>query len=139
MGATQVDDAQRHRAVNVRQVDDEAYELRCSVCTKTAMRIVAGTVPPDRTPGVIVRGLTGETGFPDDDPTELLEHLEQGALAAAHVYVAAAVGGGLDAYCPDCDEIFCADHYQTEQSFDDGFYDCTYGTCPEGHRRMLAD
>jgi hypothetical protein len=30
-------------------------------------------------------------------------------------------------------------HYQLVTEYDDGFYDCTRGTCPEGHRRMVDD
>ena len=45
----------------------------------------------------------------------------------------------MDAYCPTCDRVYCRDHYQTEERYDEGFYDCTYGTCPQGHRRMIDD
>jgi len=33
---------------------------------------------------------------------------------------------------------YCRSHWNTETTFDDGFYDATYGTCPRGHRRMAA-
>ncbi len=36
-------------------------------------------------------------------------------------------------YCPDCGASYCKDHWQQQVEFDDGFYDCTYGTCPQGH------
>ena len=46
---------------------------------------------------------------------------------------------GMDAYCPKCDSIYCSEHYTTEEEWDEGFYDCTYGTCPKGHRRIIHD
>jgi hypothetical protein len=46
---------------------------------------------------------------------------------------------GIDAYCPKCDSIFCARHYQKVTEWDGSWYDCTYGTCPQGHRRIIDD
>jgi len=46
---------------------------------------------------------------------------------------------GVDAYCPECDRVYCEKHYNLSAVFDDGFYDCSYGTCSEGHRRKLDD
>jgi hypothetical protein len=37
-------------------------------------------------------------------------------------------------YCPKCDAWYCRDHWQLAVEFDQGFYDCTYGTCPAGHK-----
>ncbi|MBI5876178.1 MAG: hypothetical protein HZB53_00890 [Chloroflexi bacterium] len=46
-------------------------------------------------------------------------------------------------FCPECERIYCAKHWRTEVIFEDdpfpAWYDCTYGTCPEGHRRMVDD
>jgi hypothetical protein len=42
-------------------------------------------------------------------------------------------------YCPGCDACYCRDHWHAEMEFDEGFYDCTWGTCPRGHRRMIDD
>lgn len=42
-------------------------------------------------------------------------------------------------WCPSCGASYCADHYRSWVTFDEGFYDATYGVCPEGHERMLDD
>ena len=42
-------------------------------------------------------------------------------------------------YCGHCEDSYCSRHWETETLYDDGFYDCTYGTCPKGHRRKLDD
>ncbi len=45
----------------------------------------------------------------------------------------------LDAYCPECYKIYCRAHYDINEKWEEGFYDCSYGTCPNGHRRMIDD
>lgn len=45
-------------------------------------------------------------------------------------------------YCPTCQATYCNQHWLKEVQFDDdfaGWYDCTYGTCPAGHRRIVDD
>ncbi len=46
-------------------------------------------------------------------------------------------------YCPQCARVYCRKHWHIEVQFDDdglpGWYDCTYGTCPQGHRRIVDD
>lgn len=46
-------------------------------------------------------------------------------------------------YCPQCAGAYCREHWRLEMQFDDdglpGWYDCTYGTCPVGHRRIVDD
>lgn len=45
-------------------------------------------------------------------------------------------------WCPTCEASYCQAHWRTEvQGADDhpGWYEATYGTCPEGHRRKLDD
>ena len=45
----------------------------------------------------------------------------------------------LSSYCPTCDVNYCTAHWDKYDEFDDGFYDCTRGTCPRGHKRVLSD
>lgn len=43
-------------------------------------------------------------------------------------------------YCYACGKVYCDQcwsHQRTE--FDEGFYDCTYATCPAGHEQMIDD
>jgi predicted RNA-binding Zn-ribbon protein involved in translation (DUF1610 family) len=42
-------------------------------------------------------------------------------------------------YCPDCQLNYCARDWSTYVLLDEGFYDCTMGTCPAGHRHMVDD
>ena len=42
-------------------------------------------------------------------------------------------------WCPRCERIYCGSHWRQRTRFDDWFYDCTDGTCPQGHTRTLWD
>ena len=42
-------------------------------------------------------------------------------------------------WCPRCSASYCGDDYRSWVTFDEGFYDATYGVCPEGHERELDD
>lgn len=42
-------------------------------------------------------------------------------------------------YCPECEQAYCHADWRTYVVFDEGFYDCTMGTCPAGHRHMIDD
>src|SRR4051812_2978014 len=45
-------------------------------------------------------------------------------------------------HCSECNANYCIKHWNAQMQFDDdpewrGWYDCTYGTCPQGHRHLL--
>lgn len=42
-------------------------------------------------------------------------------------------------WCKRCAKSYCSRHWVTEVVMDEGFYDCTYGTCPMEHRSMISD
>jgi hypothetical protein len=42
-------------------------------------------------------------------------------------------------YCPRCDCFYCQPHWKIWEEHDEGFYDCTYGDCPAGHKRRMDD
>lgn len=43
-------------------------------------------------------------------------------------------------YCWACRRVYCDQCWgQQRLAFDEGFYDCTYATCPEGHEQIIDD
>ncbi len=42
-------------------------------------------------------------------------------------------------WCPVCARNYCPTCWVVRVDFDEGFYDCTRGRCPEGHVRILDD
>jgi hypothetical protein len=91
--------------------------------------------------GVIFKGLTHECAMSLDDWDAIKGMLESKDIARLHKFVKSYVTmeDGLDGYCPECDKVYCKQHIRTRVVMDDGFYDCTYGTCPEGHERIIDD
>ena len=42
-------------------------------------------------------------------------------------------------WCPTCGASYCRDHYRSYPVYDDGYFDCVRGVCPNGHERVLED
>ena len=42
-------------------------------------------------------------------------------------------------YCPTCACVYCRRHWVVVPEYDEGFFDCSYGWCPKGHKRLLED
>lgn len=42
-------------------------------------------------------------------------------------------------WCRGCQQCYCRDHWEPFVLMDEGFYDCTDGICPAGHRQILDD
>jgi hypothetical protein len=120
----------------------EDYVLPCSQCGKPAVIIMRSPKykPGDRW-GVAYGGITRRSMLEAEAMVRIFGWLEAGDLAALHDYMNRQddEDGGLDAYCPDCDRIYCRAHYYVREEWDQGFYDRSYGRCPEGHDRMIDD
>jgi hypothetical protein len=121
----------------------------CAACGEPAV-LVRRYVDPEQRPGdeprtgVLFRGITRRNLLAYRDEARMAEILgwaKTGDFARLHAYMLEAedVEGGLDAYCPACDRIYCRTDYQVREEWDQGFYDCSYGVCPEGHRRLIDD
>ncbi len=116
---------------------ESSFEFTCSVCGEPAIVFFVGPYPfsSEKEPCLIYRGITRESYGSLEDSNILLALLENGKVADIHSYVIDLdfMEDGLDAYCPSCDAIYCQNHYITKEYWDQGFYDYTEGTCPEGH------
>jgi hypothetical protein len=127
----------RDRLARLEENPPERTEVRevlaCAVCAAPAVRFDLNV---DRSTGerkLRFSGITCAFDLPLDD--DVLAWARSQDASALHAHIS----GGMDAYCPACDRVYCRDHYQTDERYDEGFYDCTYGTCPRGHRRMIDD
>lgn len=115
-----------------------AAEYRCDLCGELAGRVEV--VPSPHSPGRKRLVLS-----------VFISMWEQASPDATYAAAAEALRGGdpralwaLDPewapfYCPECNACYCRTHWRQVMQFDEGFYDCTYGTCPRGHTRMLDD
>ena len=117
------------------KVEEKAYTLSCAVCGRVAVVII------QKTSQFVYSGIMIETVLDTKLAKKAFKLLASKDLKGLHSYLSNDIQleEGMDAYCPKCDSIYCPEHYTTEEEWDDGFYDCTYGTCPEGHRRIIHD
>jgi hypothetical protein len=42
-------------------------------------------------------------------------------------------------YCKECSRVYCREHWSIIPLYDGDFFDCSYGYCPEGHKRLIDD
>lgn len=124
----------------ITRLTDNHYVLNCSVCGKPAT-VFRTEIPRFSKAGeeVLFEGVTKSTHFNISNERAIFGLLEKGDLRGLNNFLGDLMEGGLDAYCPECDKLYCREEYDLEEEWDEGFYDDTYGTCPEGHRRLLDD
>lgn len=125
----------------IRREGPMKFFLDCSICGSNAVSIVASSDMAEASEHIIYKGITSGRNLDIALNKNIFVILEKGNLKALHEYLQenTFLEDGIDAYCPKCDTIYCGRHLDLEVVYDDGFYDCTYGTCPEGHRRIIDD
>ena len=122
------------------KISDNEYQLSCSICGELAIEFKMGVGQFDKNEKLLYRGIICGTSLNKSLATQLFDILENEDIAGAHEFMKKYHSyEGLDAYCPECDKVYCWNHYKLEEEWDEGFYDCTMGECPEGHRRMIDD
>lgn len=116
------------------------YQIPCSICGKIAIEFKIGYGRFDKEESLVFSGITHSRSFSKKLSSKIFKILKAQNLKAAHEFMIQYYGyEGLDAYCPECDKIYCREHYNARVEWDDGFYDCTMGTCPRGHERLIDD
>lgn len=125
----------------VRKTSEKEYHLLCAVCGNVA-GIIRFPVKWYGGKNVIeYQGLTHTRGISLWWRWKVVGYLKRNNIRGLHTFLSRRKMPveGLDAFCPDCGKIYCREHYQITMEMDEGFYDCSYGLCPEGHRRMIDD
>lgn len=128
-------------AQHVIQAGTEEYRLPCAVCSEIAVIFKTGVPEIEKENKLLYSGIAMRTYFSLEHAPKVFSLLQKDDIRGVHEYIIekTAFREGVDGYCPDCDKIFCREHYNVQETFDEGFYDCSYGTCPSGHRRMIDD
>ena len=122
------------------KVSDSEYHLPCSVCGKISVECKIGYGLFDDHESLVYSGITHSRSLKKNLASELFKILKKRDLSEVHLFMKDYLcDEGIDAYCPECDKIYCWEHYNARVEYDDGFYDCTMGECPAGHRRMIDD
>lgn len=122
------------------KISDHEYQLPCAICGELAVEYKIGVGQFDKEENLLYRGIICGTSLNKRLAPQLFGILENEDIAGAHEFMKKHHSyEGLDAYCPECDKIYCWNHYKLEEEWDEGFYDCTNGECPKGHKRMIDD
>lgn len=134
---------EEHKAPTQRVIkySDEEYHLPCAICGEVEAGFKIGVSSIDGKKYLYYIGITTTASFSLKDAKKVFSLLEEDKLAEVHDFAheSPALEEGMDAYCPKCDKIYCYNHYNVSEQWDEGFYDCHYGTCPLGHRRIILD
>lgn len=119
---------------------DEEYHLPCSVCGRIEAGFKIGVSRTGKKRLYYI-GIIKQGTLSLNDAKKIFRWLDEDKIAEVHSYVQKSIylEEGIDAYCPKCDKIYCYRHYNVQEEWDEGFYDCTYGTCPLGHKRIIND
>ena len=123
------------------EIDDSTYELPCSVCSVTAVSFKVGIPRFGKEERLIYKGIVTATSLELKDSPKVFNWLRREEISRIHAFLkqSRVLEDGIDAYCPRCKKIYCKAHYKVRIVWDDGYYDCAYGTCPNGHERIIDD
>ena len=136
------EDQPKPPAQRVIKESDTEYHLPCSVCGEIAVSFILGISESSKKKYFACVGIVHGGGLPISTAKKIFAWLDQENIAQIHTHLmnsSVIFEEGIDAYCPKCDKIYCNRHYDTREEWDEGFYDCTYGTCPEGHTNHIHD
>ncbi|MDP7025242.1 MAG: HD domain-containing protein [Kiritimatiellia bacterium] len=107
--------------------------FKCAKCGAEAGRITA--IPDEKR--LVVEGIICDFST-QPDSERFPKQLEQVRSGDTEAFLGED-GGWTQSYCRHCEKFYCRKHWDTGVVYDDGFYDYTEGTCPEGHRIKLDD
>ena len=128
-----------------------AASFRCAACGEVAavVKAVAADVPTDTGPPLGAQAQHRDGIVVDYFGGTAWKAAEPGTYAAVRVILEGDAPDPVELrridwemapfYCPECERTYCYGDWHTYVVFDEGFYDCTMGTCPAGHRHMVDD
>jgi len=128
-------------ACKIIKINQGEYHLPCSLCSHIAVVFRIGTSKYEKTESLIYEGICHLRAINREHEEKIFNRLERKEIYEVHSYLekTGVLPEGIDAFCPDCDKIYCRNHYNVTEEWDEGYYDCSYGICPKGHRRMIDD
>jgi hypothetical protein len=111
---------------------DEGYALLCAACGESAVtfQLKEGAVSANS-----ISNVYRTTYWKGETAQRLAELLAQGSARAVLAYLASPDRAGCPAYCPECDRVYCQEHYSVEETWSGSWHEASYATCPLGHER----
>lgn len=118
--------------------ESESARFFCSACGREAARIDFGPENGETRSSLTVSGFWGKTTIYGEESAlrEFFGRISRGELQGRDASEAEFLGF----FCRACGKSYCRNcwgSFLTE--FDEGFYDYTKATCPQGHEQILDD
>jgi len=127
-------------SVPVIEIDGAEYHLPCAICSEIAFVFRLEIPHHASDERLVYKGLTHTSDFERQYASRIFKMLRRHDIAGVHRRMKfLGAEEGIDAYCPECNKVYCHGHYWLKEIWEEGFYDCTIGACPEGHKRIVDD
>ncbi|MDD3627507.1 MAG: hypothetical protein PHV06_09325, partial [bacterium] len=124
----------------VYKISESEFHLPCSVCGRVSLILRMGIGSYKDSHSLKYLGITHSRDLDSKHAKKFFKFLSENNIKSAHEYFITKIDEyGFDSFCPACGKIYCSEHYGMKQYIEDGYYDYTEGTCPEGHTRILDD
>jgi hypothetical protein len=138
----------------IRRIDQDIYFINCAECSEKAVSfgerddfsfsLYKAFTGHNDDPCYIYKGITGSQGIFGVHIEKVKMLLAHNTIKELNEYLVHNCGfsEGMDAYCYECNCVYCYKHFDIQVIFADDFpefYDCTMGTCPKKHRRKIDD
>ncbi|MFH1785761.1 MAG: hypothetical protein ABH842_05005 [Candidatus Micrarchaeota archaeon] len=132
MGVTSFDETQDRKKLAKIEAD---YRLKCDSCGQEIVLIKFGE--NEFTIYSPLRSIT----INEVDIVEVKKWIEEKNYLKIHKLIREKwiQKMGLDYYCPECNKLYCEKEASIDINYDEGFYDDTSMTCPNGHQRCMDD
>ena len=117
-----------------------AWSLTCAVCDGEAVTFTRTRIGPDAPEQLVVSSVSPVTVFrPVSGPRmlDLIKLLEGGDAASLLRHMKETQAAGCDAYCPQCDRVYCKEHTAIEAQWTGSWHEATWATCALGHEREI--
>ena len=125
------------------RVGPREVHLFCQDCGAKAAAFRIATEPIQIEPGDMLHygGIAVASAISLKEADVVFPMLDRGDLSGVHEHLKKfkVFEDGMDCWCPECRRVYCRTHYRVREVFDQGFYDYSTGTCPQGHERELDD
>ena len=136
----QLEHAFAGRTTAILKRSPQIWCLTCAVCGGEAVTFSRTRIGPDAPEQLVVSSVSPVTVFrPVSGPRmlDLIKLLEAGDAASLLKHMKETQAAGCDAYCQQCDRVYCKEHTAIEAQWTGSWHDATWATCALGHEREI--
>jgi hypothetical protein len=129
-----------HDRLPVTKKSATSYALPCAACGADAVTMTLTKITTTSAEQMVVSSLSPVTVFrPMTGPrmADLIAQLNAGVVEWVIKHLRETQAGGCDAWCEQCDRLYCKAHYAVEAQWSGSWHEATYATCPLGHEHEI--